>query len=678
MAKTCLLIDCELGVTLCVLLREKDGMWIAEPPLAVPCAKDDPTERLLGFRHREQLAAALAERKWNRGDAIVVLPRAAIELKVVGLPPAPADDWPELARFGVLRDVPNLAEDAVLDFVPLPDSARAAAGTLPEGSEFHVHAAWAPPSLIESARELAKVAGLKLLHIVPRPFVAGRLLPEAVARLGGTLAEADGAGIGRLLAECHDEQIECSVFDGDVPILARSVRVPVRKAVAEGATEATEIDPAAAVRLLAAELRRTLAAGTQVLHGRTITEIFFVAGTPAERRLADAVETELGRPVRRIEPADFLPGAAGRSAPHPVSAAAAGTAHLAASGERPQVDFHDPRKRPIPPSKLRTYLLAGGAAAAILGGGWFTVHAGLADLDTQIKEKQAEIARLTAVDQRVSKYLVQQAQTDKWFAGEVIWLDVLARLSEAWKDPKEGMLLSLTAGPKEPGGELRFDAVARDSGVTSDLAHTARARGRQVTLSSGRAVSDKGPYRWRFEGAVQIPSASADDTLAVAAPVAAGTGQGTGPTGSTSSARTGTTSTAATGTASSIKPGTAPSGTASPATTTAVGTATQTATTGTATASVAPTSGTVASSSTVPTGTPTTTAVPTAVTTPAASAETTTAVVPASSTETTAAVSTEAGPAATPTTESARPGRPPFGRPEGTSPESRGPRRGSR
>lgn len=543
MGRTAILLDCNLDGVAAFPLREAEGGWVVETPFSIPCAPEDPADKLLGMRHRERIVAALEERKLVRRDMVVALPRAVVELRIVGLPAAPQEEWPEMVRFAALRDFPNLTDDVALDYAPLADAlALAAAPPVAEGveREFHTHMAAAPATLLQAARDLAQTANAKLLHVVPRPFLAARLAPEAVVRRGGALSTPEGEPIGRLLIECHDEQVECEVLEGETPILCRSVRLGLRRDLAgNGAIDSEAAAAAAAqvVKSLAAEIRRTVIAGTQALHGRPIQDLWFVAASSADLKTAEALAVELGRPVLPLELANYT-GKTTAPVGEALSAAAVGAALLLAQRERPLVDLAHPRKRPAPPSRSRLYTLAAAAAAAVFGGGYLWISAGLADLDEQIADKQAEIAALEHQNQKVSKYVVHMAAADKWFAGEVVWLDEFTRLSKDWGDAREVMLTQLSVGPREPGGELRIEAIAKESRLVAPLAQRLRTDRHQVEVGSGRAVTDGGQYGWRFDGRIWVqperdqaakPATAAGKPAATSGgALSAGTGAGLG------------------------------------------------------------------------------------------------------------------------------------------------------
>lgn len=614
MGRTALLLDCNLDGVAAFPLREAEGGWVVEAPFSIPCAPEDPADKLLGMRHRERIVAALEERKLVRRDMVVALPRAVVELRILGLPAAPQEEWPEMVRFAALRDFPNLTDDVALDYAPLADAlALAVAPPVAEGveREFHTHMAAAPATLLQAARDLAQAANAKLLHVVPRPFLAARLAPEAVVRRGGALSTPEGEPIGRLLIECHDEQVECEVLEGETPILCRSVRLGLRRDLAgNGAVDSDAAAAAAAqvVKSLAAEIRRTLIAGTQALHGRPIQDLWFVSASPADLKTAEALAVELGRPVLPLELATYT-GKTTAPVGEALSAAAVGTALLLAQRERPLVDLATPRKRPAPPSRTRLYTLAATAAAVLFGGGYWWIASGLAELDEQIADKQAEIASLEQQNQKVSKYVVHMASADNWFAGEVVWLDEFTRLSKDWGDAREVMITQLSAGPREPGGELRIEATAKESRLVAPLAQRLRTDHHQVEVGSGRAVTDGGQYGWRFDGRIWVQPERNQVAKAATAPgksapasaaalsASAGSGGGSaggaggafsagrgGATSGTASGSTGSTGAAST-TVGSPAISTAPTAASTGASVSAVGTAvpspTASATTGT-------------------------------------------------------------------------------------------------
>src|SRR5262245_54732699 len=86
-----------------------------ERVFAVPWSSEGTDEAAVTAR-AAALKSALREHGVGRGDALVTIARAAVELKQLELPPAPDAELPDLVRFLARRELHAFDETAPLDF----------------------------------------------------------------------------------------------------------------------------------------------------------------------------------------------------------------------------------------------------------------------------------------------------------------------------------------------------------------------------------------------------------------------------------------------------------------------------------------------------------------------------------------------------------------------------------
>ena len=140
----------------------------------------------------ESLAAGLDEQKVGRGDATVIVERAAAELRVLVVPPVPEEEFPSVVNFQANREFSSLAEGWLLDYIRLPG--------LPNGQS-RVLAGAISPQVAAQIRGGCEKAGLSLKKVILRPFAVARLLTAAnMVAESSILAEAAGKGDALALA----------------------------------------------------------------------------------------------------------------------------------------------------------------------------------------------------------------------------------------------------------------------------------------------------------------------------------------------------------------------------------------------------------------------------------------------------------------------------------------------
>ncbi|HEY1065397.1 MAG TPA: hypothetical protein VGE52_04785, partial [Pirellulales bacterium] len=216
-----------------------------------------------------KIAAALAQAKASRLDALVLVNRLQAEVKPLELPPAPDADLPHMVRFAALKDLTTNNEDAPLDFVPRPGPAE-----LPR----EVLAASLEPAVFLQYKQICQDAGIKLLRMGLRPCSGAAL---ALRR------EVDKHPAAVLVVELLPAQFDASLVLEGQTALVRTARIDAAKLA---------LDAGSYPRLVA-EVRRTLAACGPRLAGKRVEVIHLVGGAENLQRFARHLGEELDLPV---------------------------------------------------------------------------------------------------------------------------------------------------------------------------------------------------------------------------------------------------------------------------------------------------------------------------------------------------------------------------------------------
>lgn len=324
----------------------------------------------LGKRFREFLQTA----RLSAAPLLVGVSRDRVVLKELRHPPVPAADEPALVRFQTFKELTESPEEVVFDYCPVPSSEP--------GGQGRALVVLMRREVLEGFQAFARGAGLKLLGVMPRPFVFGSVVPEK----SGTTA----------VLHLADKWAELGVVQNGRLVFARSL---------------------ARSESLAGEVKRALT----VLSGQPgslapdMPGTLYLRGDEPPANLKQALGESTGLPVESLPEKGGTAGALisswSKSGGWPVN-------FLKPRGS--EVDTGGPRRRKI--------LLAAVAAVLLLG----TLFAG----NRLLAGKKSEIARLQDEGQAIENQLQGLAQDGRdlqalkeWEQLRVPWLDELYDLT---------------------------------------------------------------------------------------------------------------------------------------------------------------------------------------------------------------------------------------------------------
>lgn len=418
------------------------------------------------------LASELSARKLTSLDALVTIGRGDVELRMLTLPPAPDDELPELVRFQAQSHFSALGDDWALDFLPVSGD---------QHQQRHVLAAGMSPLAMTRIGQACESAQLRPRRFVLGSCAAASLLHRESGQAAGVRLTVDLLPVGSDLTV---------LMDGAV-VFMRSVRLPGERNSAEHA------------EALAGEIRRTMTAAHNHLSNRRVEEVILF-GVPAhDEPVRSGLQHAIDLPVRLCDPFDCVPlGEKLRvQRPDPSGFAPLLGALLDEAGERRHaIDFLHPRKKPQPPSRRRLVIGVAAAVAAIV-----LVIAGI--VGWQILGQESEITSLekqsAALDERVAVAKANAAKVDKidnWARNEVIWIRVLAELSQRFPEPEAARVSRFVAGTRrEGGGELVLDGLVDSQNTIADLENAIRDDVHRVIGSGGQYDDADADYPWRFK-----------------------------------------------------------------------------------------------------------------------------------------------------------------------------------
>jgi hypothetical protein len=329
---------------------------------------------------------------------LVGVGRDNVQMQLLSLPPAPADELPELVRFQADRDFTALGNEAALDYIPISGDSQ---------SPNQVLAVALNSTGVVEAREVCESLGVELNRIPLRACASAALVHRA------GLIDPDHIA---LIVNPLTDEADLTVQAGDDVVLMRTVRLP---------------DPSQAEsrqRALISEIRRTTAAVRQQLADRKVEQVI-VCGTQDSFDPKGLLSKELDVPVASFDPTAQAPsGLTSRGVPADSLmrfAAVLGMALGEADRRPPIVDFANVRRKVERRQFGRVHALA--AAAAVIGvlavatQSWRQLAAPareLADIEAEIAARQSQVDKFETVTE-------QAAAVERWLATDVNWLEEL-------------------------------------------------------------------------------------------------------------------------------------------------------------------------------------------------------------------------------------------------------------
>ncbi|HEX5103453.1 MAG TPA: hypothetical protein VFV87_06560, partial [Pirellulaceae bacterium] len=423
------------------------------------------------------IGKALAERGLSRTEALVAVGRASIELRFLTTPPVPEDELPDIVRFQALRQFTTLGDDWPLDFVPLAPNADGGTNVL---------AAAISPDLVNQIRQTATAANVSVTGLVLRPFAAASLLRKE---------HADGKC--RMIVDLLRDEADMTVLLGPQVIFPRTVRLP------------TVAEPEALARALLAEGRRTMIAAQNQLGGRRVEEVVIFGDGQHHSSLKQLLEKELSLTVKLIDPFEWVEWDGGARAQKPeypgTFAPLLGVLCDAARETRPEIDFLHPRKKPEPPNRRRTMLIAGGAIAALVLIGFAWMQLSLWSLDGRIAQLKKDVASQKKLADKSVKPVEQADRLEQFSAGDVTWLDELALMSKRFPKAEAARVREMhwRMDSKAGGGKTTLKVLA-DKPATITATERALRDKRHSVLGSGATEDDQAPQPLQWASTADV------------------------------------------------------------------------------------------------------------------------------------------------------------------------------
>jgi hypothetical protein len=247
-----------------------------------------------------------------------------------------------------------------------------------------------------------------------------------------------------------------------------------------------------------------------------------VCGDGAEfKRLASAIEEQIKLPAIVVNPLEGidLSTELRRTPPSDVARWAPLLGMLLDEGEGRQhaIDFLDPKKKPAPPSRKMHYAaaIAGVAALAVLIVGW--IWRDLSNRDAANTLIANQIAANTAKDPKTKKNVLEVAkdtqtawkEAEAWLAGDVVWLEELARASQRVPPADKVMVTKLLITSDGRGPAMTVDGLAADVATIDAVEQSLRDEKHTVESRQSSPDTSRPGYTRSFTIIVRPESAEA-------------------------------------------------------------------------------------------------------------------------------------------------------------------------
>jgi Tfp pilus assembly PilM family ATPase len=434
----------------------------------------------------EELRRELQQRGVKSCRLLVGLPRSHVETVDLELPPATEHELPTMVRHEVFRQLTDLSDAAIIDYIDKPNDA---------GSSHKVQAVVLRPEMSAKIHAIGEAAGHPPARIVVRWFAIASLFE----RLTGEEHSAS------LLLNLMEMEADMSVLADGAVRFSRTVRLPDTP---PGHPDLSRI---------ADEIRRTLAVvPLDSNHEAGVEHIYMFGDLKENNDFIERLAEQLQLPVSLLDP---RVGVQLRASQDPQSVnrytALIGMVRDEATSTAP-IDFTSPRQPPEPPKlgrKLAFYTAVVAVVLLIVG---YRLTADLNDARNETQQLATDLERENQLlEKLISKTRVVDS-VEQWRATEINWLRELRELSQRFPPADQAMVQGLTMAPSV-GGEsvISMSVRVNEPSTISRLETSLRDEFHRVSSQRIAHSSNRPTFPFQFDTTVRVrPRPTADQEAA--------------------------------------------------------------------------------------------------------------------------------------------------------------------
>jgi Tfp pilus assembly PilM family ATPase len=433
----------------------------------------------------------LSEMRVRSPSVVMHVSRGQAVLKPLVLPPVSGPG--ELAHMVLYQAENELTfrpEEAVVDFtIESHYGIEAAPEDTPQGQHVLVAAVQRP--VIEYYQKVAEAAAVRLLKLGLRPYADLRCV-QAFAR-----AHAQGrVAIVHILAD----ETEIDVMDSGGLAFTRSAAVTIPPAARTEVAATRE-----AAQAVVVEVARSLHSYMGVERGQAIDTVLLAGGTGIEPQVAEELAKRLAIRCEILDPSGDL----GLEESGPVASAFISPLGQAAGhGDTTALpfDFLHPRRPPVKRDMGKVMAVGALAAVALVVTGVFAIGAvRWYQADSYYASLQAELARLTQENRRVSALAKRTETVDAWVRLGRDWLDQWAYLTSAFPSCTDAYISSLKttmANTANPSASISFTVRAKSNEAINELGKRLEAAGYE--FKPGQVTTGQDPYGYTYSTSITV------------------------------------------------------------------------------------------------------------------------------------------------------------------------------
>jgi hypothetical protein len=422
----------------------------------------------------EWLQRVRAEYQLHRPRLLVAAPRSSVELLDLSLPPATDAELPQLVANQAMQESALVAEDTILDYVPLGDDSTAAR---------HVAVAALPREERDRILQPCQEAGFKPHRLLLRSWAGLSLV--------GAQTPADRIC---LLVSPSGAEVDLNVLAGGRIAFSRTVRLPEQAAEQE-----------AGDRLMAEINRTRIAAPRERLGEETIARVHLVGSREQCAAIAERIEQESGLSAGVLDPFEAahvtelqMPARPERFVP------LLGLLLDEAAGTH-AIDFLHPHRAERPLGRWRMIGGGVGAVALLVLAAALYVWSALSEIGETNRQLGQRLRELKETARKATDQKRRIEAVAAWQDRDVNWLDELRDLSARFPGPRDALVLRMAMRPaSSAGGVIDMQGLLRDPKIVVNMEHLVRDGFRRVQSRRVQQRSGEEDYTWLFETAVSV------------------------------------------------------------------------------------------------------------------------------------------------------------------------------
>ncbi len=421
---------------------------------------------------KQAVAAAAQELGQAKGPAVVVVARELVEVRTISIPRMDPAELPDVIRFQAQRQLANMGENWLLDFVLLPDA--------PGQEMLTALVGVISPQEFSQINGACEAAGYQVTHVGLRPL--------EIARYAVQSQNLPSSGASILISVSGTNADLIVLKDGRV-VQIRSTKLPS--------------DSAQAVSAMQGEVRRSLMAASGQLGQESPKSVMLFASEQSAASMQAAIAEAASATVTVVEPSSLITDVS--ASPELIEngglrlAALAGASALPTAAKENTIDFRSPKKRPPKKNHRQTYLLAAAAGITLVCGfltWWRMASQGLADQLASLQKQETKAEEDMKTYQQISK---ETDEVEAFLSSSPNWLDELTYLSKKIPTSDKVQVSGTSFTTTNTGqSQIRISRVLADSDTTlRDFEQSIRDDNHDVASANRQKLAEpQGSYRW--------------------------------------------------------------------------------------------------------------------------------------------------------------------------------------